>query len=206
MKKVILSDVDGTILSGSLVLDHACWLEAKGIVSLGEASKNWLSEKKNEKYIFELGLAYRKAIAGMKIRNLRIDEFFESYSQEVENYNTSVLAAIEAYRNFGYKLTLVTGSPCFLVEKLAKHLGAEFIATKYKINPHGKLTGNVYENYTYAGKKKNLKNYIVGGEDIVAFGDTRSDEALFELARKSFLCHPTPRTIAKVKHEVEIIK
>ena len=53
-KRIILSDVDGTILRGSLVLDHACSLHERGLVDLGEHPAKYQADQKDEANIVAL--------------------------------------------------------------------------------------------------------------------------------------------------------
>ena len=65
----ILTDLDGTLLKGSLVLGHAIYLHNKKVIDLGDLPNAWNSDKKNESLIYELAISYQNAIGVFHLDN-----------------------------------------------------------------------------------------------------------------------------------------
>lgn len=193
-KQVVLSDVDGTVIRGSLVLQHAISLHDSGIINLGNLPAIWRAEMKNEDNITNLAVAYQQAIAGMRLDDLNVDGFVDSICSNSENFYSS-LPRLIAMREAGAEVVLVSGSPDFLVGNFGRRFGFGFAASKYITDADGRLTGRVEGMFSAPAKRAfvssmNLSSY----RDIFAFGDTSSDVPLFEAASYSVLVDPNEET------------
>lgn len=122
--KIVLSDVDGTILKGSLVLDHACSLHNKGIINLGDLPKNWISDPKNEHKIKELAQSYQKEIIGKTLEDMNVAEFINDlFNDETRFYST--IDRIRAFLREGLSVHLISGSPTYLLDSFAERISRD---------------------------------------------------------------------------------
>lgn len=216
MKKLILSDVDGTLLKGSLVLQHAVMLHNLKIIYLGELPQRWIDDKKNEDLIGELSGAYRNALIGLKLKDLKVKEFIDEMMDE--DQHTSALENILKSNNS--RVILISGSPDFLVVPFAERLslsgiqfdgyGSSYDAASIDEDTEIKFTGKILPLYNAESKRHMLKILSVKRYyEIESYGDTASDIPLFEVSQKSYLINPTIKNEKIVKYllpNVSIIK
>jgi len=197
-KTLVLSDVDGTLLRGSLVLDHAVMLHEKGVIDLGDLPTKWLADQKNEDHIMQLADGYRKAISGMKESELQIPAFIESVVNNPDKLYSS-LERLKRHRAAGHDVILISGSPSFLVGPFAKTFGFEVIATRYHRDRSRRLNGKITGMFGAPQKeavvdKMDLSTY----DKIIGYGDTSSDVPLLQRAHHSVLVEPNEETLRKI--------
>jgi HAD superfamily phosphoserine phosphatase-like hydrolase len=193
-KQVVLSDVDGTVVRGSLVLQHAISLHETGIINLGDLPAIWRSEMKNEHNITNLAVAYQQAITGMKISDLNVEGFIDSICENSANFYSS-LARLVALKQSGAEVVLVSGSPDFLVGNFGNRFGFSHAASKYITDSTGILTGMIDGMFSAPAKRAYVSSLnLTSYRDIFAFGDTSSDVPLFEAASYSVLVDPNEET------------
>lgn len=125
--RIVLSDVDGTLLKGSLVLDHACTLHNKGIINLGDLPRSWISDPKNEHKIKELAQSYQKEIIGKTLEDMNVAEFINDlFNDETRFYST--INRIRAFLREGYSVHLISGSPTYLLDSFAERINRDFLS------------------------------------------------------------------------------
>lgn len=193
-KQVVLSDVDGTVVRGSLVLQHAISLHETGIINLGDLPAIWRAEMKNEHHITGLAVAYQQAITGMNVADLNVDGFIDSICENSANFYSS-LARLITLKSAGAEVVLVSGSPDFLVGNFGNRFGFGHAASKYALDSTGRLTGHIEGMFSAPAKRAYVNSLnLAGYRDIFAFGDTSSDVPLFEAASYSVLVDPNEET------------
>lgn len=204
-KNLVLSDIDGTILRGSLVLEHAVYLHELGVINTGSLSHQWINDKKNDQLIGDLATAYKNGITGKTIHELLVDEFLETITSNDENFYSSI-KLIQALQATGYDVILISGSPDFLVDRFGAHFGFKTAGSRYHKDSTGRFAGTLDAMFTYDAKQTYIKTLDLSDmETITAFGDTQSDAPLFEVAHYSFLVDPNNNTLAKVQHLIHEI-
>lgn len=194
MEKIALSDVDGTIVRGSLVLDHACSIHKQGLVDLGEHPEAWEEDQKNEAKIVALAEAYKNALIGMRQSELGVPKYLDTlFSDEAKFYST--LERLKELQAEGAEIHLISGSPSFLVGPFARRLGMHHAGSLYSRTRPGHFTGKVRLMAVGGAKRDYVASLHVDRYDEVhAFGDTSSDAPLFEVAHHSTLVDPSEHT------------
>lgn len=182
------------------MIDHAIFLEQKGIIETNNLSKEWIRNKKSEDLTFELSEIYRNSIAGLSEKDLLIDDFMKDYVYDAENYyRKPFLNILESKRRKDTDIYVISGSASFLVEKFVKFFGFKSMSSFYLKDNQGNFTGE-YINLSGLEAKRECVNRIKnveGYQNIIAYGDTFNDLALFEKAQESFLIDPTYETFIK---------
>jgi HAD superfamily phosphoserine phosphatase-like hydrolase len=193
-KTIALSDVDGTLVRGSLVLQHAIMLHNKGTISLGDLPNVWLQDKKNETAITALAIAYQQAVTGMRVQDLGVDEFLDSVCNDASSFYSPLQRLIDQRKN-GAEVVLVSGSPDFLVENFGNRYGFKAAASKYYTNADGYLTGQLDGMFSAPAKRDFVTSLSLSAQsNVLAFGDTASDVPLFEASSYSVLVAPNEET------------
>lgn len=203
LPRLIFSDVDGTLIDGSLVLNHACWLHENGDIDLGNLPEKWKNDIKNETIMSELAQGYQKAITGLTEEELRVNDYLETVFAEVAFYDS--ISHLEEARDKGDEVVLVTGSSHFLAEPFAERMGFSVYSSKYLMKD-GRLSGDVIPMFTAAAKRE-----VVGSFDknkysvVVAYGDTASDLPLFEASDFGILVDPNSETRSTLAGKINAI-
>lgn len=203
-RALVLSDIDGTLVDGSLVLEHAVYLHENGEIDLGDIPERWMADQKNEHIITELAEAYRSAIIGRNLRELKVREYME-HVMERGNFYTS-LERLQRHKAAGHEVVLVSGSPTFLVGEFAKRFGFTGVGTKYHMDRTRRLNGRITKMFHAEAKKAVVEKIDPSRYDlVVAYGDTASDKPLLDVADHAVLVAPTNETLKKVDKVHEII-
>lgn len=202
---IVLSDVDGTLIRGSLVLDHAVWLHGKKIINLGKIPALWLANQKNEVLIMQLAEAYRDAINGILLKDLRVAEYMEEIMSTEQKFY-SALERLKIAHAAGEKVILISGSPQFLVGHFARKFGFMAIGSTYHRDRSQRLNGRVTGMFTADAKERAISKLgLHAYSRITAYGDTGSDLPLLAAAHHAVLVDPSPETLALFKRVDEIL-
>ena len=203
MKKIIFTDVDGTLTRKSLVLSHAGFLIEKGIIKDDGSYNAWYQDMKNESLIIAVAENYRSQITGLKESDMQAETFITNFFLKGDNwYNT--LGMLTNMQNQGYEVSLITGSSDFLVKHLADILQCDYHATQYLKDENGCFTGEIKGMFSETQKDNciqsnyNLKEY----SEIEAWGDTASDYGLFKHANRKVLVDPTLETLKTLSQKM----
>lgn len=204
MKKLVLSDVDGTLLKGSLVLNHACMLHNEKIINLDQLPTEWLADLKNETKVRALAEGYREAIKGMALEEMKIPEYIESILSDKTNFY-STIERLQEHKDNGADIHLVSGSPGFLLKEFAKHFGFKQVGSHYR-RYRGVFTGGLKLMAGSDAKRGYVSSLELNSySHITAYGDTVSDGPLFEFAHHSVLVDPNAETESQMSefiHEI----
>lgn len=201
MKKLLLTDVDGTLTKKSLVLSHAHYLIKKGIITDDGSCEAWLQDVKNERLIIAVAENYRHKIVGKTEKDLQVKDFFYSFVENNENWYTTFGEILN--KGEEWDIVFISGSSDFLVKELCnyckdknKKASFHYYASEY-LKESEKFTGEIIGMFAEPQKEKcvkkniNIDNYNY----IEAWGDTSSDNGLFIYADYKILVEPTQETL-----------
>lgn len=200
-KELFLTDLDGTILKGSLVLDHAVFLEEQGIIDTKGLASEWLADKKNEEAIYSLAEMYRYSITGKTEQEILVEDFVNTYYLDPGNYYQGPISELLKARKRKAEVFIISGSPDFLVSKFAEKFNFKARGSFYEKAQDGTFTG-FYQNLSGLDAKREIVSEVLPESKkekvrVSAYGDTFNDLALFEVAERSYLVDPCAETLAK---------
>ena len=205
MKKIIFTDVDGTLTRKSLVLSQAGFLIEKGIIKDDGTYQAWHQDMKNESLIISVAENYRLQITGLKESDMQAQDFITKFFEQKDNWY-STLDKIKEKQKQGYAVSLITGSSDFLVKHLADILQCDYHATQYLKDENGCFTGEIKGMFSETQKDNCIQsNYNLNEYDKVqAWGDTVSDYGLFKHASYKMLVDPTFETLKTLAQKMTI--
>lgn len=205
MKKLILTDVDGTLTKKSVVLSHAGYLVEQGIIKDDGSYEAWSQDMKNESLIVAVAENYRSQITGLKESDMQAEKFIHEFYTDKKNWYDTLKILRSQVKN-GYEVCLVTGSSDFLIKHLADILQCSYHATEYLKDENGRFTGSVNGMFSETQKDDCIQwNYNISEYDIVeAWGDTASDYGLFKHADYNVLVDPTFETLKTLAQKMII--
>lgn len=181
MKKNLmnLSDVDGSIVKGSLVLDFLGYVAPEN--SIYQA---WKMDEKNESLIVACANEFREWLKGKSVKT--VDKLASRFMKQKININKEYYKLPLMLLQDGNEVVFLSGSPSFLVDKLMTALYNE---TEYKYFLNKQYSqGTIYEvkNNKYTGaiekpmynkeaKMKEIKELSTDFSFYKGIGDTASD-------------------------------
>lgn len=195
MIKLLLTDLDGTLIDGSGVLQFASYLIEIGVIEDNLVRLQWEEDKKNETKICNYGDYFKKSLKGLDynyIENLA-EDFVNS---DILQYYPQAINILKQKKEDNYMCIIISGSCDFLVEKIAKRFGIFGYGAYYELK-NEKFTGEVaIPTYSYNVKKDIIENLIRPEyiSDVVGLGDTVSDIAIAEYSDEFYLVQPNEYT------------
>ena len=211
-------DIDGTIYRDSLLIEHFKMLLKYEYINM----MSWESKVKEkflkwenrtgdyDDYLDELVRTYMEAL-----KNFNKDEMdfvakrvMELKGDKVYRYTRDRL---KYHKEQGHKVIIISGSPDFLVGKLAEKYGADdYRASIYKVNENGVFTGEVEPMWDEKSKKEAIKEfckeYNIDLENSFAYGDTTGDLTMFKAVKNAIAINPAKKLFKKIKNNERLKK
>ena len=213
MNTAAFFDIDGTLYRDSLmithfkkllkyeVLDEAIWHD-----NVKYTYENWKKRRGNyDDYLKELSLIYVESLKGMDRATMDFvaGQVIELGGDKVYMYTRS---QIEKHKESGHLVFFISGSPDYLVHKMAERYGITgSIGSRYLRDENGTYTGDVEKMWDSASKREALTNYAADFDiDLgasYAYGDTSGDLSMFELVGHPVAVNPTHELLVHLSSE-----
>ena len=209
-------DIDGTIHRNSLLIEHFKMLvkyEYIDIMSwegkVKEKFSKWETRTGNyDDYLEELVEAYVEALKNFKKKDMDFiaKRVIELKGNRVYKYTRDRL---EYHIGKGHKVIIISGSPDFLVGKMAEKYGVkDYRGSEYIVNQNGIFTGEVKPMWDAKNKKKAIAEfcdkYDIDLSKSYAYGDTTGDLTMFKKAGNAIAINPAGRLLEKIKKDKEL--
>ena len=209
-------DIDGTIHRNSLLIEHFKMLvkyEYIDIMSwegkVKEKFSKWETRTGNyDDYLEELVEAYVEALKNCKKKDMDFiaKRVIELKGNRVYKYTRDRL---EYHIGKGHKVIIISGSPDFLVGKMAEKYGVkDYRGSEYIVNQNGIFTGEVKPMWDAKNKKKAIAEfcdkYDIDLSKSYAYGDTTGDLTMFKKAGNAIAINPAGRLLEKIKKDKEL--
>ena len=103
---------------------------------------------------------------------------------------------IEHHKESGHLVFFISGSPDYLVHKMADRYGITgSTGSKYLLGDDGKYTGDVVRMWDSESKRNAIREYVenfdIDLEASFAYGDTSGDLSMFEMVGHPVAINPT---------------
>lgn len=195
-------DIDGTIYRDSLMVEHFKKLIKYEIVD----QKAWVAHARDtfldwdkrqanyDDYLDEICDLYVKSLQNVDKSGIDFtsDQVITLKSERVYKYTHS---RIKWHLENGHKVIFISGSPSFLVEKMAKKYNATDYAGSEYIFEDGKFNGTVIPMWD--SKSKNIaidtfvEKYDIDLSHSYAYGDTNGDISMLKRVGHPVAINPT---------------
>lgn len=196
MEKLLLLDLDGTILKSSCVLEFASHIINTGVIKHNDIHYKWLSNKKNDDYIREFAEYFRNEIIGLKTEYVEklFNDFFNKYKFE---YNDRILNLIQECKENNFYCMIISGTIDFMVKKIANHLGINGIGSVYTLNKNNEYTGGIDIPMFSQKEKQRIIDSLINNNvvEVIGAGDTTSDIPIAMISDTFYLVDPNISTI-----------
>lgn len=210
---VAFFDIDGTIFRNSLMIEHFKKLIKYEIINPAV----WYSEVKHVYNEWDSRHGefddYLELLAGVYIEELRgvNKSYIDFIANQVINVEGDMVYKysrdkIEWHKEQGHKIFFISGSPDFLVSKMAEKYGAtEYRGTLYKVNAKNEFTGEIDKMWDSESKQKTLNDlieqYNVDLKKSYAYGDTTGDFSMLKMVGNPVAMNPNKPLLSAIKED-----
>lgn len=206
-------DIDGTIFRNSLMIEHFKKLIKYEVINpaiwyaeVRDVYRDWHARYgEYEEYLELLAQVYVDELKGV---NKSYIDFIANQVINVEGDMVYKYARdkIEWHRKNNHKVFFISGSPEFLVEKMAeKYKATDYKGTVYLVNENNEFTGEI--NRMWDSKSKQLalndliERYDVDLERSYAYGDTTGDLSMLKMVGNPVAINPNKPLLMAIKED-----
>jgi len=173
--------------------------------------KEWRKRVRHyEDYMLELIDIYIEALKGRKKSDL------EFISNQVIRLNGDIVykftrERIKWHQENRHKVFFISGSPTFLVSKMAEKYGVDaFRGAEYLLDEQGKFTGEVLPMWDSDSKDRAIRqlerDYNINSSESYAYGDTNGDLSMLKKVGRPIAINPTKELVDSIKNDSELKK
>lgn len=219
MKNIVaFFDIDGTIFRNSLMIEHFQKLITFEVID----PELWYTKVKKVFLEWEKRYGdfeeYLELLAGVYIQELKgIDKsYIEFIADHVIKLNGDMVYKysrdqIEWHKKQGHKVFFISGSPDFLVSRMAEKYGVtEYRGTLYKVDDENKFTGEIVRMWDSESKQIELneliEKYDVDLLNSFAYGDTTGDLSMLKLVGNPIAINPNKQLLLALREDKELSK
>lgn len=211
-------DIDGTVFRNALLIEHfkkmikyELFDEIRYKTDVEKAFSLWDIRKGNyDNYLLDLVELYVEAIKGLPLsyNDFISDQVVSLKGNRVYSYSRE---KIKWHLKQGHKVIFISGSPSFLVERMAeKFRVSDYCGSIYEIDEEkqvfsGKILKPMWDS---RHKKKAIEafkeKYNIDMSKSYAYGDTNGDFAMLSCVGKPRAINPSKELLLKIKNNKEL--
>lgn len=204
-------DIDGTLFRNALMIEHFKKLIKYEFIdpiiwhgNIKHVYKDW--EKRYgdfEDYLELLAAIYLEELKGVN------KDYIDFVASQVININGDMVYKysrdrINWHKKNGHKVFFISGSPDFLVEKMADKYGVtEYRASEYLLDENNNFTGEIYKMWDYVNKQKALDEFVekynIDLPNSYAYGDTTGDLSMLSMVGNPIAVNPNKKLLNTIK-------
>lgn len=214
--KVAFFDIDGTIFRNSLMIQHFRTLIKFEIIDpaiwyseIKEVYTEWETRYGDfEEYLEVIAKAYLDSLKGVD------KSFMEIIAAKVIELNGDMVYKysrdrIEWHKKQGHKLFFISGSPDFLVSKMAEKYSAdEYRGTLYEVDEENKFTGEIMKMWDSVSKQRVIdeliEKYDVDLENSFSYGDTTGDLSMLKMVGNPIAINPNKALFLSIRKDIDL--
>jgi len=213
--KAAFFDIDGTIYRDSLLKEHFKKLIKYELFNIQEyenrvkeSFKKW-DDRMGDYDMYLLGMAetYVDAIKGLSLKynDFVADQVMELKGSRVYTYTRD---KIKWHKEQGHKVIFISGSPDFLVSRMAKKWEADdFRGSKYHVE-EGKFSGKISPMWDSVNKTKAIAYFVEKYEldlsQCYAYGDTMGDLSMMKAVGHPTAINPSKELVEELRSNKEL--
>ena len=210
-------DIDGTIYRNSLLTEHFKKMIKYELIDplayeekVKETFKLWNERKGDyDKYLLSLTESYVNAMIGIseKDNDFVSDQVLNLSGNRVYRYTRE---RIKWHKEQGHKVIFISGSPDFLVKRMANKWGADDYQGSIYHTKDGRFSGEISPMWDSRNKIKSLnrfcEKYNLDLEKSYAYGDTSGDYSMLKSVGNPIAINPSKEFLEKLRENKEISK
>nr|WP_130808156.1 HAD-IB family hydrolase [Senegalia massiliensis] len=211
-------DIDGTLYRNSLMIEHFKKLIKYEVID--EAI--WHSHVKHtyekwerrygdfEDYLEELADIYVNELKGINKSHISFiaHQVIRLNGEKVYKYTRD---RIKWHHDQGHKVFFISGSPEFLVEKMAERYDVtQFRGSKYVLDENDNFTGEIVKMWDSFNKQRALDEFVdkfnIDLKNSYAYGDTSGDISMFKMVGNPIAMNPNRELYDFIKNDYDLSK
>ena len=210
-------DIDGTIYRNSLLTEHFKKMIKYELIDplayeekVKETFKLWNERKGDyDKYLLSLTESYVNAMIGIseKDNDFVSDQVLNLSGNRVYRYTRE---RIKWHKEQGHKVIFISGSPDFLVKRMANKWDADDYQGSIYHTKDGRFSGEISPMWDSRNKIKSLnrfcEKYNLDLEKSYAYGDTSGDYSMLKSIGNPIAINPSKEFLEKLRENQEISK
>ena len=208
-------DIDGTIYRDSLMVEHFKKLIKYEIVDqrawVAQARDTFLDWDKRQgnydDYLLEICDLYVHSLLNVDKNciDFTSDQVIALKAERVYKYTRS---RIKWHLDNGHKVIFISGSPNFLVEKMAKKYNATDFAGSNYVFEDGRFNGTVIPMWDSTSKNLAIDNFVekynIDLSKSYAYGDTNGDITMLRRVGNPVAINPTNELVNHMSKDKEL--
>ena len=211
-------DIDGTLFRNSLMIQHFKKLIKYEVIdpSIWYTKVKPVYEEWEKRYgDFE---HYLEVLAEVYIEKLKgiNKSYIEFIASQVINVSGDMVYRysrdrIEWHKRQGHKVFFISGSPDFLVSKMAEKYGAtEYRGTVYLVDENNNFTGEIIKMWDSENKLRTMKEFVNNNDldlkNSYAYGDTKGDISMFRMVGNPIAINPNRELLTEIRKDKELLE
>ena len=216
--KAAFFDIDGTIFRNSLMIEHFQKLITFEVIDpevwYTKVKKVYLEWEKRygdfEEYLEILATVYLEELKGFNKSYIEYiaDHVIKSNGDMIYKYSRN---QIEYHKKQNHKVFFISGSPDFLVSRMAeKYEATDFRGSIYKVDLQNRFTGEIVKMWDSESKLRELNNlikaYDVDLDNSYAYGDTTGDFSMLKMVGNPVAINPNRALLLSIRDDEELCK
>ena len=208
-------DIDGTICRNSLLTEHFKKMIKYELIDSLEYEEKvrdtymlWAERVGDyDGYLLKLTETYVNAMTGIseKDNDIVSDQVMKLKGNRVYSYTRKM---IQWHKEQGHLVIFISGSPDFLVSRMAKKWGADdFCGSIFHVKD-GVLSGEISPMWDSVNKMKSIdmfcKKYNIDLKESYAYGDTHGDYSMLMLTGHPRAINPSFELLNSIKENKEL--
>jgi HAD hydrolase, family IB len=151
-------------------------------------------------YLYTASKLYTKYISNKDILDVEFvaKKVIEKESKKLYRYTRD---RIKWHKEQGHKIIFISGSPDFLVAKMAEKLGADLWFASQYLNDGNEYSGEVIPMWDADSKKRVLEALPFDLENSYSYGDTTGDFTMLQMTGHPTAINPNQKLLEKIKKE-----
>ncbi len=209
-------DIDGTLSRESMLIHHFKRLIKYGIID----EQEWVDRirplyrrydqryAEYDDYLDEVTAVYKDYLEGLdsSIIEFTAKQIVDEYGDVVYKYTRE---RIEWHKNQGHKVFFISGSPDFIIDKMAEryHI-TDYKATAYKKNEVGIFTSEIVPMWDSESKERTIHEFVdqynIDLACSYSYGDTNGDFSMFQLVGHPTAINPSYRLLKMIQDNYDV--
>jgi HAD superfamily hydrolase (TIGR01490 family) len=209
-------DIDGTLYRNSLLIEHFKKMVKYEIIdpalwhtSIKSAFTEWRKRVgEYDTYMLELVETYYEALKGRRVADLEFisNQVIALHGDIVYKYTRS---RILWHKLNGHKVFFISGSPDFLVSKMADKYSIDaYRGTSYIVDEEGRFTGEVIPMWDSDSKDRAIDELVdqfgIDLSQSYAYGDTNGDYSMLCRVGNPIAINPAKELLLNIKTTPEL--
>ncbi len=218
MSRAAFFDIDGTLYRDSLMIEHFKKLLKYEVLDqslwhthVKQTYENWHKRRGNyDDYMVELATIYIDSLKGLEKSKMEFvtNQVISLQGDKVYMYTRN---RIQWHLDNGFKVFFISGSPDYLVKKMAERYGvADSVGSHYLVDENNRYTGEVLKMWDSESKynaiQRFVKHYGIDMDNSYAYGDTNGDLSMFQLVGHPIAFNPTRELLTNIKADPRLSK